>query len=202
MSNKVGLAVFISGGGTNLQSIIDCCADGSIPAEVRLVVSNKSNAFGLERAKKAGINTFVFVRKQFPDEKTADNHLLAMMEKHKVELIALAGYLKMIPPALLERYHGRIVNIHPGLLPQYGGKGMYGLNVHRAVIEAREKETGVTIHQVDEIYDHGKVLAEERVPVFPEDTPEELAVRVLKVEHRLYPQVLKEISEKIIKERQ
>ena len=202
MSDKVNLAVFVSGGGTNLQSIIDRCSDGFIPGEVKLVISNNKKAFGLERAHEAGIETYVFIRKDFPDSAAAGNYLLKLMEKYSVDLIALAGYLKKIPPLVIKKYHGRIVNIHPGLLPKYGGKGMYGLNVHRAVIEARDKETGVTIHEVDEIYDNGPVVAEERVMVLHEDTPEELAARVLKVEHRFYPQVLKKLSEKIIKERQ
>lgn len=201
MDKRVRLAVFISGSGTNLQSIIDRCADGTIPAEVALVVSSDPEAYGLVRAEKAGIEKAVYRRKDFPDGQAADDYLLGLLENHRVNIIALAGYLKMVAPAIISRYRGRVVNIHPGLLPKYGGKGMYGHFVHEAVVKAREKETGVTIHIVDEIYDHGTVLACEKVPVFPEDTPDELAQRVLKVEHTLYPRVLKELSEKIAKEK-
>lgn len=201
MNDRVRLAVFISGSGSNLQSIIDRCADGTIPAEVALVVSSSPEAYGLVRAEKAGIEGVVYRRKDFPDGRAADEHLLGLLASRRIDLIALAGYLKMVAPAVITRYRGRIVNIHPGLLPKYGGKGMYGHFVHEAVVKAREKETGVTIHIVDEIYDHGTILACEKVPVFPEDTPDELAKRVLKVEHTLYPRVLKELSEKIAKEK-
>lgn len=201
MDKQVRLAVFISGSGTNLQSIIDRCADGTIPAEVALVVSSDPEAYGLIRAEKAGIEKAVYRRKDFPDGRAADDYLLGLLDTHQIDIIALAGYLKMVAPAIISRYRGRVVNIHPGLLPKYGGKGMYGHFVHEAVVKAREKETGVTIHIVDEIYDHGTVLACEKVPVFPEDTPDELAARVLKVEHTLYPRVLKELTEKIAKEK-
>lgn len=201
MGNRVRLAVFISGSGTNLQSIIDRCADGTIPADVALVVSSSPEAYGLVRAEKAGIETAVYRRKDFPDGRAADDHLLGLLAGRRIDLIVLAGYLKMVAPAVIGRFKGRIVNIHPGLLPAYGGKGMYGHFVHEAVIKAREKETGVTIHVVDEIYDHGAILACQKVPVFPEDTPDELAARVLKVEHTLYPRVLKELVETIAKER-
>lgn len=201
MNNRVRLAVFISGSGSNLQSIIDRCADGTIPAEVALVVSSSPEAYGLVRAEQAGIERAVYRRKDFPDGQAADEYLLGLLETHRIDIIALAGYLKMVAPAVISRYRGKIVNIHPGLLPTYGGKGMYGHFVHEAVIKAREKETGVTVHIVDEVYDHGDILACEKVPVFPEDTPDELAARVLKVEHALYPRVLKELSEKIAKEK-
>ena len=201
MGDKIHLAVFISGGGTNLQSIIDNCTAGKIPAEVVLVVSSKDDAYGLVRAQNAGIDTAVYNRKSFPDGDAADRYIVELLEKYRIDVVALAGYLKMIPPALIARYRGRIVNIHPALLPKYGGKGMYGIRVHQAVIEAGDSESGVTIHVVDEVYDHGRVLAQEKVPVYPSDTPEDLAARVLKVEHTLYPRVLKELSEELLREK-
>lgn len=201
MSAKVRLAVFISGGGTNLQSIIDAGRDGKFPAQVVLVVSSRDDAYGLTRAKNAGIDTAVYSRKRFSDGQVADDWLLALLDKYEIQMIALAGYLKMISPAMIRKYRGKIVNIHPGLLPKYGGKGMYGQHVHEAVIAAGEKETGVTIHQVDEIYDHGLVVAERRVPVLPGETAEELAARVLRVEHELYPLVLRELAERLLKEK-
>jgi phosphoribosylglycinamide formyltransferase-1 len=202
MESKIRLAIFISGSGSNLQAIMDNCASGYIPAVVELVVSGRKDAYGVTRAQSAGIDTLVWRSKDFPDNTAADNHLLEALRSHHIDCIALAGYLKMIPPAIIAQYKGRVVNIHPGLLPKYGGKGMYGHFVHEAVVKNREKESGVTIHIVDEIYDHGRLLAEQRVPVFPEDTPDELASRILKVEHTLYPKVLKEFAEQIIKEKE
>jgi len=201
MEDKIRLAVFVSGSGSNLQSIMDRCAEGYIPGEVVLVVSNKKNAYGLVRAEEAGIPGVVHRRKSFSDGETADRHLLDLLDKYRVDIIALAGYLKMIPPRIIDKYRGRIVNIHPALLPKYGGKGMYGIRVHKAVVEAREKESGATIHLVDEIYDHGKILAQEKVPVNPQDTPEDVAARVLEVEHKLYPKAIRELAEKILKEK-
>ncbi|MFH1700308.1 MAG: phosphoribosylglycinamide formyltransferase [Candidatus Zixiibacteriota bacterium] len=200
MHDKMRLAVFVSGGGSNLQSLMDNCSTGDIDAEVVLVLSNKKKAYGLVRASEAGIDTIVYRRKEFANGNEANEFLLNLLDEYQIDIIALAGYLKMIAPPVIEKYRGRIVNIHPGRLPQYGGKGMYGSRVHKAVIEAGEKETAVTIHYVDEIYDHGQVIAEQKVPVLPEDTPEALAARVLKVEHELYPKVIKSLVEKYRKE--
>lgn len=199
MEKKIKIAVFVSGSGTNLQSIIDRCADGTIPAKVELVISSRAEAYGLVRAEKAGIERVVYRRKDFPDDNAADIFLLNALEKHQIDLIALAGYLKMVSPSVIKKYRHRIVNIHPGLLPKYGGQGMYGEHVHEAVIASGDKESGVTIHFVDEIYDHGLILAQEKVPVMIGDTPETLAERVLRVEHALYPKVLRGIAEDILK---
>lgn len=188
--NKARLAVFISGGGTGLQAIVDASKRGDLAAEVVWVVSSTGKAFGLERAANENIETFVFLSKKYntPEEATAD--LLAKLRERKVEYIALAGYLKLLPAEIIRTYSKRIVNIHPGLLPKYGGPGMYGHFVHEAVIAAREKESGPTVHIVDEIYDHGCILEHTRVPVLPGDTPETLAARVLVEEHKLYPRVI------------
>jgi len=201
MAEKIKLAVFVSGSGSNLQSIMDNCESGFIPGEVVLVVSNTKKAYGLERARLAGIDAVVHRRKSFPDGKTADENLLELLTSHGVDIIALAGYLKLLPPIVVSHYRNCIFNIHPALLPKFGGKGMYGMNVHRAVVEARETESGATIHMVDEIYDNGPIVDQEKVPVFPEDTPEEVAARVLKVEHMLYSRALKKIAEQMIKEK-
>ncbi|MCX6834172.1 MAG: phosphoribosylglycinamide formyltransferase [candidate division Zixibacteria bacterium] len=188
--NRARLAVFISGGGTGLQAIIDASKRGDLIADVVWVVSNSSKAFGLERAKNAGIETFVFLSKKYgtPEEATVD--LLTKLHERKVEYIALAGYLKLLPVEIIRAYPKRIVNIHPGLLPKYGGPGMYGHFVHEAVIAAGEKESGPTVHIVDEIYDHGRILEQVRVPVLTGDTPDSLAARVLVEEHKLYPRVI------------
>lgn len=199
MSEKIGIAVFVSGGGSNLQAIIDACDAGSIPGQVVLVVSNKKKAGGLIRATKAGIDTVVHKRKKFPSVEKADQALLKILKKHYVDLIATAGYLQLLPASVIDAYRGRILNIHPALLPRYGGKGMYGLHVHRAVLEAGDKESGATVHKADEIYDHGQVVAQEKVPVVENDTPESLAARVLEAEHKLYPRIIAQVAEEILK---
>lgn len=190
---KVKLAVFISGGGSNLQSLIDASAKGDLSADIVLVVSSSSKAFGLERARKAGIDTFVYLPKRYESVVAAQAALLAELLKHRVDYIALAGYLKLIPGEIIRAFPGRMTNIHPGLLPKYGGKGMYGHYVHEAVLASGDKESGPTVHLVDEIYDHGRILAQRKVPVMPDDTPETLAARVLEQEHLLYPVVLEKL---------
>jgi len=193
MDSKVKIAVFLSGGGTNLQSLIDASQQGSLSAEIALVVSSKSNAYGLERAGKAGIDTFVFRMKDYDSQEAAERDLLEMLDEYGVQYIALAGYLKLLPAGLVQKYRGHIANIHPALLPKYGGKGMYGHYVHEAVIAAGDKESGATVHLVDEIYDNGKILEQERVPVMPDDDQDKLAARVLKIEHKIYPIALENL---------
>jgi len=188
--DKAKLAVFISGGGTGLQSLIDASQSGKLDADIVLVVSSKRKAYGLQRAEQAGIDTFVFREKRYPDKDIAAKSLLAELKDRDVDYIALAGYLKLLHPSIIHAYHKKITNIHPALLPKFGGKGMYGKYVHEAVIAAGDKESGVSVHLVDEIYDNGRVLAQSKIPVNPDDTPETLAARVLKEEHKLYPLVL------------
>jgi len=190
MNSRAKIAVFISGGGSNLQSLIDASETGKLSGKIKVVVSSKKKAYGLERAINAGIDTFVFKPKNYPSPDEATEDLLAMLDEYQIEYIALAGYLKLLPEPVVKKFKGKITNIHPALLPKYGGKGMYGHFVHEAVIAAGEKESGVTIHIVDEIYDNGKILLQSKVPVLPDDTPDTLAVRVLKVEHKVYPEVL------------
>ena len=188
--SRARLAVFISGGGTGLQAIIDASKRGDLAADVVWVVSSTGKAFGLERAKNVEIETFVFLSKKYanPEDATAD--LLTKLRERKIEYIALAGYLKLLPAEIIRTYSKRIVNIHPGLLPKYGGPGMYGHFVHEAVIAAGERESGATVHIVDEIYDHGRILEQVKVPVLSGDTPETLATRILVEEHKLYPRVI------------
>jgi formyltetrahydrofolate-dependent phosphoribosylglycinamide formyltransferase len=187
---KARLAVFISGSGTGLQSIIDASKRGELAADVVLVVSSGSKAFGLERAAKEGIETFVFRTKNYPSPEEATRDLLSNLRERRVEYIALAGYLKLLPAEIVRAYAKRILNIHPGPLPKYGGAGMYGHFVHEAVLAAGEKESGPTVHLVDEIYDHGRILEHVKVPVLEDDTPDTLAARVLVEEHKLYPRVI------------
>ena len=193
MPSPAKIAVFISGGGTNLQSLIDAAGDGRLSAKIMLVISSRSDAFGLERARREGIDTFVFKSKDYASSEDAELKLLGILDKYSIDFIALAGYLKMIPLSLIRKYKYRITNIHPALLPKYGGKGMYGHFVHEAVIASGDRESGATVHLVDEIYDHGKILKQERAPVLPGDTPESLAERILHIEHKIYPIALENL---------
>jgi formyltetrahydrofolate-dependent phosphoribosylglycinamide formyltransferase len=189
-STPVRLAVLASGSGTNLQSILDYldALDAARPASVVLVASDRADAFALERARRRGIPTAVIA---VPSDGDA---LVALLDTHRVELVALAGYLKLVPAAVARRWRGAIVNVHPALLPRFGGAGMYGRHVHEAVLAAGERESGATVHFVDDAYDRGEVIAQERVPVKPGDTAETLAARVLAVEHRLYPRTLHSLA--------
>ncbi|MBN1212321.1 MAG: phosphoribosylglycinamide formyltransferase [candidate division Zixibacteria bacterium] len=189
------MAVFISGGGTGLQAFIDAAKAGILSGKIVLVVSSNGKAFGLQRAEKENIETFVFKKKKYPSPEDADRDLLRILQERCVDYIALAGYMKLLPSIVVKAYPRRIVNIHPALLPKYGGQGMYGHFVHEAVIAAGDRESGVTVHLVDEIYDNGLILEQVRVPVLESDTPETLAARVLEQEHKLYPRVM----EKLIK---
>lgn len=182
----VRIAVLASGGGTNLQALIDYLAGlgDSASARVVLVASNRSSAMALERARSAGIAAEEF---NVGDEGA---ELLALLRSHAIELVVLAGYMKHVPPKVVDEYHGRILNVHPALLPDFGGAGMYGSHVHEAVIAARSTTTGVTIHLVDSEFDRGPVLAQWRIPVYGDDTAASLARRVLELEHVVYPRVV------------
>jgi phosphoribosylglycinamide formyltransferase 1 len=187
------VAVFISGSGTGLQAFIDAGKSGILKAKIALVVSSRSDAFGLERARMAGIDTFVFKIKKYPTPEEAADDLRQRLRAREIDYIALAGYLKLLPGEVVRAYHNRIVNIHPALLPQYGGKGMYGHHVHEAVLANEDTETGCTVHLVNEKYDEGRILEQIRVPVIPGDTPDTLAHRVQEQEHKLYPRVLEKL---------
>lgn len=188
------LAVFASGNGTNLQAIIDAIKSGILNAEIKLVISNNPDAYALKRAEIQKIPTKIVSKEMFENREDFVNALIGILKAHSVSFIALAGYIKKIPHEIVGIYKNRIVNIHPALLPSFGGKGMYGMRVHQAVIEAGCKVTGVTVHIVDDEYDHGPIVAQECVPVLHNDTPEALAERVHKVEHRIYPRVLQLFS--------
>ena len=177
------VAVCISGRGSNMVALLDALA-GDAPAQVVLVISDRPGAGGLARATEHGISTAVLRDPADPAE------WLGLLTAHDVDLVVLAGFLKLVPAGVVARYRGRIVNIHPALLPAFGGPGMYGARVHRAVLESGASESGATVHLVDEAYDRGAILAQERVPVRAGDTPERLAERVLEAEHRLLPAVV------------
>ncbi|HEU4588945.1 MAG TPA: phosphoribosylglycinamide formyltransferase [Gemmatimonadales bacterium] len=178
------IAVAVSGRGSNLEALLQALP-ASGPASVELVLSNRAGAGGLEVAHRHGVETAVLAN---PADPAA---WLAPLERARIDLIVLAGYLKLVPPAVVERYRGRILNIHPALLPAFGGPGMYGHRVHEAVLASGAVESGATVHLVDEVYDRGQILAQARVPVLPGDTADTLAARVLAVEHRLLPAVVR-----------
>ncbi len=182
---SVRIAVFASGGGTNLQALMDHFA-GSELARVALVVTDRQDTGAEARAQAAGIPAHVIQVKTRPIAAvTAD--ILDALESEAIDLVALAGYFRLLPSDVVRRFAYRVLNIHPALLPAFGGKGMYGLNVHRAVLAAGCRITGPSVHFVNERYDAGRVLAQWPVPVLEDDTPETLAARVLRVEHALYP---------------
>ncbi len=189
------LAVLASGGGTNLQAIIDACQRGEIDARVVLVISNNSAAGALERARKNGIPDLHLSGRQFAGQQEFDNRLLEVLAEHRVDLVILAGYMKLLSPAVVRAYRHRMLNIHPALLPCFGGQGMYGIRVHQAVIDSGAKFSGVSVHIVDEQYDHGPIVAQRVVPVMDDDTPENLADRVLLEEHRIYKEVIQLFAE-------
>lgn len=189
---KIG--VLASHGGSNLQAIIDACGQGKLDAEVRVVISNNPDSTALRRAAKHAIPNFYRSGKTHPDPVELDAEIARLLQEHGVDLVALAGYMKKVGPVTLRRFAGRILNIHPALLPKYGGTGMYGLRVHEAVLEAGDTTTGVTIHVVDEEYDRGPVVAQCKVAVLPGETPEALAARVLEREHAFYVETLRRIA--------
>ena len=192
---RLRIGVLASGGGSNLQSIIDRSLDGSLSGDVVLVISNNSKAKALERAVTHGIDTLHVSPVTEGSEEEVDKRITDEMTMRNVDIVVLAGYMKKVGLRLLETFRGRILNIHPALLPKFGGPGMYGMRVHEAVIAAKEKESGPTVHYVDGDYDHGNIIEQVKVPVYPDDTPDRLQKRVLVEEHKLYPYVIDKIAE-------
>jgi formyltetrahydrofolate-dependent phosphoribosylglycinamide formyltransferase len=175
-----------------MASLIAACHSGYVPAEAALVVSPKDETPAVLRAQALGVKTAVVPR----DDDYARG-LLQLLEQERIDAICLAGYMFLLPLPVVERWTGRIINIHPALLPKYGGKGMYGIHVHEAVLAAGETESGCSIHFVTERYDEGAVLLQQKCPVLPGDTPESLAERVLDLEHTAYPEALKLLVERL-----
>jgi len=193
------VAVLVSGGGTNLQAIIDAKSRGETPgAELALVVSSRKDAYALERAKAAGIPCEVLSPKSFGSPEEFDASLRALLESHGIEAVALAGYLTILGPMTLERWRGRILNVHPSLIPSFCGDGWYGLRPHTAALERGVKVTGATVHLVNEVTDGGTILAQKAVDVLPDDTPHTLQQRVMReCEWVLLPRCLEELCQKI-----
>lgn len=183
------IAIFASGNGSNAESLTKYFNNGNT-ANVKLIVCNNKNALVLQRAKNLNIEALIMPKEHLCSENPVE--LLEILESRKIDYIILAGYLLKIPLALVNKYTHKIINIHPALLPKYGGKGMYGMNIHKAVVEAKEKETGITIHLIDEIYDNGEVIFQTSCSVEPDDTPEIVAKKISLLEQTYFTKVVEE----------
>ncbi|MEN6616391.1 MAG: phosphoribosylglycinamide formyltransferase [Syntrophorhabdus sp.] len=190
----MNIGFLASHGGSNMQAIIDAAKSGKLHATPVVVISNNTDSMALARARTENIPAYYLSSKTHPDPDSLDDAILGILMKHNVDIVALAGYMKKLGHRTLDHFKGRILNIHPALLPKHGGKGMYGIHVHESVIAAGDTETGVTVHLVNEEYDRGPILAQVRVAVEPGDTPDTLAARVLIQEHLLYPATLERIA--------
>lgn len=178
---KVRVAVLCSGGGTNLQAILDSAAAGNIPSgEIALVVTDNASAFALERAQRAGVETVVVDKKQYPDCSEREKRILAALEEHKIGLVVLAGFMTILSEAFTKKYDMRMINVHPSLIPSFCGPGFYGLKVHEAALARGVKVTGATVHYVNEVCDGGPIIAQKAVCVEEGDTPEILQKRVMR----------------------
>ena len=195
------IAVFVSGGGSNFMAIHHQIKQGKIPGEIVLVISNNPNCGAIEYANENSISHVIINETRYPNPHNRGELLIDTCLKAEINLICLAGYMKMLPSAFVKQYENKILNIHPGLLPEFGGKGFFGMQVHEAVINSGKRESGATVHFVDEIYDHGPIILQKKVEVLETDTAESLATRILKLEHELFPEVVKAFCEnKIIME--
>jgi len=182
---QIKIAIFASGSGTNAENIVDFFKMDS-HIKVSLILSNKNSAYVLERARKLGVKSAVFTADQLNNSTFVDS----ILAEEKIDAIILSGFLLKVPDRIIAKYSGRIINIHPALLPKFGGKGMYGMKVHKAVIDSGDTQSGITIHLVDEYYDNGTILFQSTCNVEPGDTPESLAEKIHKLEYRYFPEVI------------
>ena len=187
------LAILVSGRGSNMCAILEACEQGRLDADVALVISNNADSQALVSATEKQINALHMSSRTHESAQALDEAMLTALNAAGVELVVLAGFMKKIGPLVLDAYKGKIINIHPSLLPDYGGKGMFGMHVHEAVIKNKEKQTGVTIHLVTAEYDQGDILAQETLTVNPGEEPASLAARVLTIEHRIYAETIQKI---------
>ncbi len=190
MARKLKVGVLVSGGGTNLQAIMDRCADGSLNAEVVAVISNIETAYALERARRAGVSAVFIDHRAYPDRAAFDRVVIAKLREHGVELVALAGYMRITTDEFVDAFAGRIMNIHPALIPAFCGKGMHGLRVHQAALDYGVKITGCTVHFVTKEVDAGPIIIQRAVRVMDDDTAETLSARVLQQEHEAYSEAI------------
>lgn len=191
---QLNIGFLASHGGSNMQAVLDAISEGALHAKPCVLISNNSNSTAMERAKQFGMPAFHYSQKTHPDPEVLDQEILNTLRLYSVEYVLLVGYMKKLGPNTLQEYSGRIINIHPSLLPKYGGIGMYGSYVHEAVITNRDDETGVTIHLVDEEYDTGTIIAQCKVKVLEDDTVESLSQTVLIKEHEFLVETLIKIS--------
>ncbi|MFA5012221.1 MAG: phosphoribosylglycinamide formyltransferase [Ignavibacteria bacterium] len=193
----MNICVFASGSGSNFRALLEARKSNYIKSEFKLLITNNSRCGAVDIAKEFDVESFHISRKVFHDLNDSDYAKLFsdLLDKYSINLIVLAGYMKMIEPAVIRKFKNRIINIHPALLPSFGGKGMYGMNVHKAVIDSGAKESGVTIHLVDEIYDNGRILLQEKVNVDSNDDELTLQKKVLTLEHKYFKEVIKQIEE-------
>lgn len=188
---KVNIAVLVSGGGTNLQAIIDHIEKGNIDGRIELVISSKENAYALERAQKCKVEGIYIGKKNYPDLKTRSKKIIEILNEKKIDLIVLAGFMSILDKEIVHMYKNRIINVHPSLIPSFCGKGYYGEKVHEAVLNYGVKVTGATVHFVDEGTDTGPVILQKTVQVKDDDTVDSLSKRVLTVEHEILPLAVK-----------
>lgn len=188
---RVNIGVLVSGGGTNLQAIIDSIGNGNINGDIKIVISNKKDAYGLIRAEKHGIESLYINPSDFKAEEEYNEKIIEELGKRNIDLVVLAGYLKLLSENFIRSYEGRIINIHPSLIPSFCGKGCYGDKVHKMVLDKGVKITGITVHFVDEGADTGPIILQRAVEVKSDDTIDSLKKRTLKVEHELLPEVVK-----------
>lgn len=181
---KKKIAIFASGGGSNAKAILQYAKKSNY--EVDLIVSNKEDAGVLLHAQNFDVDALIIDKENFYE----DNIIVDFLSERKIEAIVLAGFLWLVPPYLIDAFPDKIINIHPSLLPKYGGKGMYGIKVHQAVFDAKEKESGITIHLVNKEYDKGEILFQEKVKLSEKDSPKQIAAKVLKIEHQFFPKVI------------
>lgn len=193
MRMALKLAVFLSGNGTTLQNLIDRCASGELDCEITCVVSSRAEAYGLERARDSGIPALAIPRKEFADSNAFCTAIWDALSEYEVELVVLAGFMSLL--TVPKAFEGRIMNVHPALIPSFCGKGMYGERVHQAVLDKGVKVTGVTVHFVDEEYDCGPIVLQNAVPVLEGDTAETLAARVQEEERKIYPRAIQLFAE-------
>jgi formyltetrahydrofolate-dependent phosphoribosylglycinamide formyltransferase len=186
--NVVRVAVLVSGAGTSLENLFERIDAGEVPARVAVVISSKPDAFGLERARRRGVPAVAIARRAHPDVARFNDALHAELARHEVDLVLLLGFLS---PFLPRGFAGRVINVHPALIPAFSGKGFYGHRVHEAVLESGVKVSGATVHFADDQYDHGPIILQEAVPVLDDDTPETLAARVQAAERRLVPEAIR-----------
>ena len=195
---SIRISVLVSGGGSNLQALIDAQQAGLLGnGKIVQVISSRADAYALKRAAINGIPSIVIDKNRFPKDADRNAAILSALQSASTDMVVLAGYMSVLSPSVVGAYRNRIVNVHPALIPKYCGMGMYGQHVHRAVLAAQEKESGATVHIVDEGVDTGRILSQERVPVMPGDTVETLAARVLEVEHKILPAAVGQLASEI-----